>query len=105
MHYAGLRVDAPQLAVLSKYVLDYARHSGGVSASTPLGAGVRVSFNADFRSRVDGQQYWLIGARLSRSIRQFDAFIEGSNLLDRSYHEVAGVPMPGRWISVGLRIF
>ena len=54
---------------------------------------------------MDGQQYWLIGARLSRTIGKFDAFIEGSNLLDRSFHEVAGVPMPGRWLSVGLRIF
>ena len=70
-----------------------------------MGAGVRAALNADYRNRVDGQQYWLIGARLSRTMGKLDAFIEGSNLLDRSFHEVAGVPMPGRWLSVGLRIF
>ncbi len=105
LHYSGLRVDAPQLALLSKYVLEYARHSAGFSAATPLGAGVRGALNADYRNRVDGQQYWLIGARLSRTIGKFDAFIEGSNLLDQSYREVASVPMPGRWLSVGVRIF
>jgi len=105
VHYAGLRVDAPQLALLSKYVLEYSRHSAGVSVAAPVAAGVRAAINADYRNRVDGQQYWLLGARVSRVIGRFDAFIEGSNLLDKSYHEVGGVPMPGRWLSVGLRIF
>ena len=105
VHYSGLRVDAPGLSLLSKYVLEYARHSAGISAAAPVGSGVRAALNADYRNRVDGQQYWLIGARLSRTMGKLDAFIEGSNLLDRSFHEVAGVPMPGRWLSVGLRIF
>jgi len=105
LHYSGLSVDASQLNLLSKYVLEYARHSAGVSAATPVAARVRAAVNADYRSRVDGQQYWLVGARLSRAMGRFDAFIEGSNMLDTSFHEVAGVPMPGRWLSVGLRVF
>jgi outer membrane receptor protein involved in Fe transport len=53
---------------------------------------------------VDGQQYWLVGARVSRTLGRLDAFVEGSNLLDETYREVAGVPMPGRWLSVGVRV-
>jgi iron complex outermembrane receptor protein len=103
-HYAGLRVDAPSLNQLSKYVLEYARHSGGVSTALPLVGGLRLAVNAGYRSRVDGQQYWLVGGRLNRSVGRLDAFVEGSNLLNESYREVAGVPMPGRWLSVGVRV-
>jgi len=103
-HYSRLSVDAPALTVLSKYVLEYARHTAGVSAAVPIGAGLRVAANADFRSRADGQQYWLVGARLSRTFGALQAFVEGSNLLDESYREIAGVPMPGRWLSVGIRV-
>jgi iron complex outermembrane receptor protein len=103
-HYAGLRVDAPRLTMLSKYVLEYARHTAGLSTTAPIGGGVRMAVNADYRSRVDGQQYWLVGGRLSRSIRRLEAFVEGSNLLNESYREVAGVLMPGRWISAGVAV-
>lgn len=103
-HYAGLRVEAPALTTLSKYVLEYARHAAGLSAATPLGAGLSAALNVDYRHRADGQQYWLVGARLTRAIGRFDAFVEGSNLLDESYREIAGVPMPGRWMTVGMRV-
>jgi outer membrane cobalamin receptor len=104
VHYAGLRVEAPTLDVLSKYVLEYARHAAGLSATAPLGGKVRVALNTDFRNRADGQSYWLVGARVSREFGRFDGFVEGSNLLDESYREIAGVPMPGRWLSVGVRL-
>ena len=41
---------------------------------------------------------------LSRSLNRLEAFVEGSNLLNESYREVAGVPMPGRWMAVGVRV-
>src|SRR5687767_2739724 len=104
VHYAGLRVDAPALNVLSKYVLEYARHSAGLSATAPVGAGLRAALNTDYRHRADGQKYWLVGARVSRAFGQWDAFVEGSNLLDETYREIAGVLMPGRWLSAGIRV-
>ncbi len=104
IHYAGLRVTAPRVAQLSKYVLEYARHSAGISAAAPVGAGFRVAMSTDYRHRVDGQQYWLVGAKVSRVVGRFDAFVEGRNLLNESYREISGVPMPGRWLSAGLRI-
>jgi iron complex outermembrane receptor protein len=104
VHYAGLRVKAPALTVLSKYVLEYARHSAGLSTTAPVGAGIRVALNSDYRNRADGQEYWLVGARVSREFGRWAAFVEGSNLLDETYREIAGVPMPGRWLSVGIRV-
>lgn len=103
-HYTGLRVEAPELELLSKYVREYARHTVGISAAAPVGAGARVAATADYRNRADGQKYWLVGAKVSRTVGRFDAFVEGSNLLNESYREIAGVPMPGRWLSLGMRL-
>jgi outer membrane cobalamin receptor len=102
--YAGLRVDVPTLTMESRYVLEYARHQTGVSIVAPLAAGVRLAVNVDHRARRDGQNYALVGARLSRGFDRFDLFIDGANLLNESYREIAGVIMPGRWVSGGVTI-
>ncbi len=102
--YAGLRVDAPDLTMESRYVLEYARHQAGVSVTTPLAAGVRLAVNVDHRLRRDGQNYALVGTRVSRTFGRVDVFVDGSNLFDVEYREIAGVAMPGRWISGGITV-
>ena len=73
--------------------------------AAPLVAGLRVAVNVDRRHRQDGQVYDLVAARLSRTFGPADVFVDAANLLDESYVEVPGVEMPGRWISVGVRIW
>jgi hypothetical protein len=36
--------------------------------------------------------------------RLLDVFVEGSNLLDEEYQEIAGVAMPGATVSVGFAL-
>jgi iron complex outermembrane receptor protein len=106
-YYTGVSVDAPSVASLSKYVLEYARHQAGGSISVPVGAGLRVALNTDFRNRLVAQSwhsYTLLSARVSRSFRRVDLYLDESNLLNTTYQEVAGVVMPGRWVSVGVTV-
>ena len=104
LHYAGLKIDAPALTQLSKYVLEYARHQSGGSLSVPLPQRIRVALNVDHRHRVDGQEYDLVGLRISRAFNRADVYLDGSNLLGEEYHEIVGVAMPGRWVTVGVSI-
>lgn len=104
VYYAGLSLDAPSLDMESRYVLEYARHQTGGSVVVPVGGGVRVAVNLDHRVRRDGQVYGLVGARVSRTFGRLDLFVDGSNLLNETYTEIAGVAMPGRWISGGITI-
>jgi iron complex outermembrane receptor protein len=100
--YTGQSVDAPALTALSKYVLEYARHSIGFSIAAPVGGSIQLAVNADRRVRLDGQRYTLVGLRLSRPLAShLRPFIDVSNLLDEQYHEIVGVDMPGRWVTVG----
>jgi iron complex outermembrane receptor protein len=104
LYYSLLDVDAPALDVLSKYVLEYARHQSGGSIAAPVGAGVRLTVNVDHRHRLDGQSYQLVSARVSRPFGMLEVFVDGTNLLDEDYREIAGVVMPGRWITAGITI-
>jgi iron complex outermembrane receptor protein len=97
-------VDAPSLTLLSKYVLEFARHQSGVSLAVPLAAGVRTALTLDHRHRLDGQQYVLGSLRLSRRIGRGDVFLDIRNLLNERYREIPGVDLPGRWTTVGFSL-
>jgi iron complex outermembrane receptor protein len=101
--YTKLDVVAPSLDQLSKYVHEYARDSFAASLAAPVArTGLTLSANADMRRRLDGQKYTLLGARIAYGSRHVTIFVDGSNLLDREYHEVGGLAMPGRWMTAGI---
>jgi iron complex outermembrane receptor protein len=104
VYYAGLTVDAPTLDLLSKYVNEYARHQSGGSLAVPIGTRFGAAVNVDHRHRNDGQSYDLVSVRVTHHLRRADLFIAASNLLDEDYHEIIGVPMPGRWVTVGVTV-
>ncbi len=104
LSYAGLTVDAPPVALTSRYLLEYARHQASASLALPVAAGVRLALTVDHRDRLDGQTYALVGFRVSRAWGPADVFVDGTNVFDAEYHEIAGVAMPGRWITAGVAI-
>ena len=102
--YAFLDAATDALPLLSKYVLEYARHTVTLSASAILPAGFSLGHRIDYKRRRDGSDVWLVDARLGRRFGKAIAFAEGSNLLNARYQEISGVDMPGRWLRVGLRL-
>ena len=106
--YTAIDIDAATVEQLSKYVLDYAPQSFTAAAAIPLPAGFRVAPRLEYRrrSRSTGtSDYVLLDTRLGRRInRMFDLFVDGTNLFDVDYQEIAGVAMPGAAVSVSLAI-
>ena len=102
--YALTDSEAPSLALLSKYVLDYTKHALGAQIAVPLPARFEVSARADRRIRSDRQKYTLIDARLSHRVRAASLFVEGANLLAERYTEISGVEMPGRSAMAGVTV-
>jgi iron complex outermembrane receptor protein len=106
--YTWLDVDAPALDQLSKYALDYAPHSFVAAGSVPLPGRLRVAPRLEYRQRVrptGGEEYVLLDVRVGRRLGAFvDLYVDGTNLLDRAYSEVSGVPMPGAAMMVSVAI-
>jgi iron complex outermembrane receptor protein len=105
--YTFLDVTAAAVTQLSKYVLDYAPHGLVVAGSVPLLARVQFAPRVEYRHRTRStgkSEYVLLDLRLSRSVGRYDIRVEGTNLGDASYQEVAGVAMPGRAVSIALAV-
>jgi vitamin B12 transporter len=92
------------------------KHSGSVEADGAQGSwsyGGSIVYASSHIDSLEVQPfglvrvkpYWLANARVAYAIRQgIELFVRGSNLLDKSYQEVAGYRMEGRGLFVGFRL-
>jgi outer membrane cobalamin receptor len=103
LEYTWLDAEAPTLDLLSKYALDYARHSVAAFASGDW-KNVRLGSRVEWKRRIDGRAYWVLDAQVARAIRRAELYVQVTNLLDQEYEEIRGVDMPGRWVKVGVRL-
>ena len=103
LQYTWLTSEAPALGLLSKYVLDYARHSLAASGSAEW-KGVRLGSRAEWKRRIDGRSYWTVDTQAARPIRRAELYVQAMNLLNQSYQEIRGVDMPGRWLKAGIKV-
>jgi outer membrane cobalamin receptor len=103
-----LDLDASSVTQLSKYALDYASRSAVVAGSLPITSWMRLAPRIEYRRRVrsaGGEEYVVVDLRAAVPIgRHLEVMVDGTNLLDRRYQEIAGVPMPGAAGTVSLRI-
>lgn len=106
--YTALDVEAAAVTQLSKYVLDYAPRSFTAAALVPLPGGLSVAPRLEYRRRARPSgisDYVLVDTRVGRRLnRVVDLFVEGTNLFDVTYEEIAGVRMPGAAMAVGVRL-
>jgi outer membrane receptor protein involved in Fe transport len=94
-------------ACLSKYVLEYAPHAFTVAALVPLPAGVRVAPRLEYRHRRRNAATTddaVLDLRVSRAFGRYEVRLDGTNLADTDYQEIAGVAMPGRAATITLAV-
>lgn len=64
--------------------------------------GFSMTATARFQERMSYKSYVLADLRIARQFSHFGTYLDLQNLLDVSYIEAAAVPMPGRWVSLGV---
>lgn len=105
VQYTLLETDADAVTgLLSKYVLDYAAHKLVLSGTVSGPLSLDISPRAGWTRRHDGRSYPVVDLRVSRAVRGFQVHVEAANVFDEDYVEIPGVAMPGRWLSVGVRM-
>lgn len=92
---------------LSKYVLDYAPHVLVAAALIKAPGDIRIAPRFEFKHRRRNTlvtDYAVVDVRVSRAFGAYELRVEGTNLTDEVYQEIAGVAMPGRAATVTLAI-
>ncbi len=87
----------------SKYVLRYPEHLCSMELFLPsyLLKRIDATFTGIYKKRVSEDCYFLLNCLLKYKVNSFwDVYLKGTNLLDKKYEEIIGVPQPGRWLTI-----
>lgn len=103
--YAGLRgAQRAPANVYSRYVFNYRSHSAVASWQGPLPGGLVARSRFGVVQRYAGAPYALWDVYITRADGRLRPLAQFANLTGARYEEIAGVPMPGRSVVVGIEL-
>lgn len=102
LQYAWLDVERDASNWESKYILDNLRHQVILDLAGRLSGSLFPSARLRYQQRQTGDDYVVVDAHLSWKKDALELFADASNLFDRSHSEIGTIPMPGRWVRVGV---
>ena len=89
---------------MSRYVLEYLRHDLTLKLFHLLPFGMKQSWTVNYEERITLGDQLTVDTKLSKSFSYFDIFVKATNLFNKPYEEIPGVPLPGRWIIAGIKL-
>lgn len=101
--YTYLNSEKINLGIQSRYNLEHLRNDLTVQLFNKLPFGVQQSWTLNYEERVSLKDHFTIDTKLKNNFSHLEIFIEASNLLNKSFQEIPGVPLPGRWIIGGMK--
>ena len=101
--YAFLNSDKKNESYESEYLLDFLRNQLILNIENYWWFGIRQSWLFRYEDRTNFQNHFIVDTQISKEIGDFDLFIKATNLFNKTYEQVSGVPLPGRWIVTGIK--
>lgn len=89
---------------LSRYALDNLRNQFIVGINVSWMKIFEVGLNARYQERINYKDYILLNAKVSALINKVKLYAESTNIGNAEYVEAGAVPLPGRWITVGVGV-
>lgn len=101
--YVYLSSDRETGKYESKYLLDHLRHQLVISLSNNLPFGFKQSWVLRYEERENITSHFIADSQISIRLEMFELFLRASNLFNTSYFDIPGIPLPGRWVSAGIK--
>ncbi len=103
--YTFLKSDSEELEdYISKYALSHPHHQVSLGIGFFLPWGIRQNIKGIYKQRSYKRGYFVLDGKLSKTLGQLEFHLGATNLLDVSYEEVSGVPMPGSSLNCGIKL-
>jgi len=88
----------------SEYLLQYLRHQLIANFQNYWWVDIQQNWEFRYENRVNAEDHLLVDTQIFRDFNGYEIFLKATNLFNKSYYEVSGVPLPGRWITAGVKI-
>jgi iron complex outermembrane receptor protein len=103
-NYTYINKNIDDQGYLYKYGANYIRHLVNTTLTFSLPFGTQ-GIGLTYKKRPQRDGWVLLQINLNYSLNKHSqAFCKISNLLNVEYQEIKGIPQPGRWIELGLRL-
>lgn len=86
----------------SKYLISSLKHQ----ITNTIGmqySGLSVLMASRFNERMSGPSYWINDLRINQSINKISVYLDAQNIFGTKYFEVGAIPLPARWLSLGVK--
>src|SRR5690606_16307737 len=88
---------------MSQYAIQALRHQFTVRVNSLLFRHVELNLASRYLQRISGNDYTLLDVRAGYRWNGLLFYVDVNNLLDMQYRETGAVPLPGRWLTFGIR--
>jgi vitamin B12 transporter len=111
--YCYIDANSSSGQFISKYAMDYLRHKLSFSTVISLPLQLYTSISVIYSNRmgsytdkdlneIDYLPATLVDYKITRDINNLRLFIEVANLLNIKHTDIGAIPLPGRWVKIGL---
>ena len=88
----------------SRYLLKYLKHQAILSINHNLFFAIKTNWYVRYEERFNFGSNFITDLRLDKTFGNFDLFVKATNLFNVDYLDFIGVPLPGRWVTGGVKI-
>lgn len=103
LNYTYLTMNRTTGKYESKYLLDHLKHQLLININHDLPLKMNLSWFFRFEERINFDSYLIVDLQLNYNLKKFNFFMRTTNLFNKSYFDFAGLPLPGRWITAGIK--
>ena len=90
--------------LVSKYVFDYLKHKFILGSENILPWDVTANINLNYLQRSGKGGDFILNGKLSRKFEKVTVFFKADNIFNHAYSEKGNIPMPGRWLFLGMEL-
>ncbi|MBU1095664.1 MAG: TonB-dependent receptor [Bacteroidetes bacterium] len=102
INYTYLDSDKKSDNLESRYVLDHLKHQAIINLTHELFYGISGTWFLRYEDRLNYKDHFLTDVQFQKTITNFNLSLKATNLFNKTYHDIAGVTLPGRWITAGV---
>ena len=102
--YAYTRRNEQDSQLISKYVFDYLKHKFIMRTGFFMPFKIMFDSETEYMQRDNKGGDFIMNSKISKEIKSGTVFFKADNLFNHGYAEKANIPMPGRWVFVGIKI-